>query len=371
MRLIFISNFLNHHQLPLCQAFAKRLGEEFVFLNCGLIDQERVKLGYQDMNDMFSFSKLCVTPADNCFWSHEVAEADHVIFGSGDWSLLKERTLSRKPILFYSERLFKNPLKTPLISLSARRHFCKPSRNGSYLLAAGQYSQKDFNSIGLFKDRTIFWGYFPQGVNGERENKDFFKDGVVRFLWAGRFLQWKHPEMAVDALERFLKAGIPSELTLIGCGSKEKATLARVKRKGLEPYVRFTGPLQYKTVLRKMAESDIFLLTSDRQEGWGAVLNEAMSAGCCCVACNQAGSVDYLIHDKKNGIKFHNRKGLFEALDYLIAHIDTVSKMGIQARRTIVTDWNADVAVGNLLRTLENASSCERTSTPKPGKLIK
>jgi glycosyltransferase involved in cell wall biosynthesis len=45
----------------------------------------------------------------------------------------------------------------------------------------------------------------------------------------------------------------------------------------------------------------VFIFTSDRNEGWGAVLNEAMGSGCAVVAADLIGSVPYLIEHKKMG----------------------------------------------------------------------
>lgn len=40
----------------------------------------------------------------------------------------------------------------------------------------------------------------------------------------------------------------------------------------LNDYVTFTGPVQSDKVRGFMERAGIFLFTSDRQEGWGAVL---------------------------------------------------------------------------------------------------
>ena len=55
-----------------------------------------------------------------------------------------------------------------------------------------------------------------------------------------------------------------------------------------------------------MSLHDIFIFTSDRKEGWGAVANEAMTNGAVIVASANIGSVPYLIEDKKTGLIFHS-----------------------------------------------------------------
>ena len=47
---------------------------------------------------------------------------------------------------------------------------------------------------------------------------------------------------------------------------------------------------------------------SGRKEGWGAVVNEAMSSGCAVVADAEAGSVPYLIENSKDGFIYRKPK---------------------------------------------------------------
>lgn len=53
-----------------------------------------------------------------------------------------------------------------------------------------------------------------------------------------------------------------------------------------------------------MREHDIFTFTSNKREGWGAVLNEAMSCGCACVVSDLIGAAPYLIKAGINGYTF-------------------------------------------------------------------
>ena len=69
-----------------------------------------------------------------------------------------------------------------------------------------------------------------------------------------------------------------------------------------------------------MAKSDIFIFTSDKNEGWGVVLNEAMSSACAVVANKAIGSVPFLIKDGLNGFTYS----------------------------TIIKEWNANQAAENL-----------------------
>ena len=96
----------------------------------------------------------------------------------------------------------------------------------------------------------------------------------------------------------------------------------------------------------QMRRHEIFLFTSDKNEGWGAVLNESMSNGCAVVASNMIGSVPFLIEDGINGLVFKS-----EDLDSLetkvLSLLDnaeyrrTIAMNSVKTMRTIWSPANA------------------------------
>ncbi|MDR9824902.1 glycosyltransferase, partial [Vibrio sp. FNV 38] len=96
-------------------------------------------------------------------------------------------------------------------------------------------------------------------------------------------------ETGVD--EEFGKDG--SELEMIGEGECRSEIEEMRSRYGLEDILNIRDFIRPEEVRRKMLDADIYLMTSDHQEGWGAVVNEAMNAGCALAASTAAGSVPY------------------------------------------------------------------------------
>ena len=69
-----------------------------------------------------------------------------------------------------------------------------------------------------------------------------------------------------------------------------------------------------------MRVSHNFIFTSDRGEGWGVVLSEAMANGCTVVASNKIGAAPFLVKHKKNGLLFQSGsiKSLYKAVKFII-----------------------------------------------------
>ena len=128
-----------------------------------------------------------------------------------------------------------------------------------------------------------------------------------------------------------------------------------IEREGLSDKVRLLGAMSPDEVRRHMEEAEIFLFTSNKQEGWGAVLNESMNSGCAVVANRAIGSVPYLLKDGVSGMTYSGGfDELYEKVKYLIDNREERKKLGLAAYRTLTDEWNADIAAGRLLSLVEN-----------------
>ena len=110
-----------------------------------------------------------------------------------------------------------------------------------------------------------------------------------------------------------------------------------------------------------MEEAVIYLFTSDRQEGWGAVLNEAMASGCAVVASDAAGATLFLVQDGENGSVYRsgNFRDLLEKVQYLLDQPTVQVKYGRMAYRTVIDIWNGKVAAERLVKLSEALSRGE------------
>ena len=46
MTFTFVSNYINHHQIPLCDALYRQLGTDFTFIQTMPMERERVEMGW-------------------------------------------------------------------------------------------------------------------------------------------------------------------------------------------------------------------------------------------------------------------------------------------------------------------------------------
>jgi glycosyltransferase involved in cell wall biosynthesis len=219
------------------------------------------------------------------------------------------------------------------------------------LLCSGAYVASDFSLIHAYKNKQYQWGYFPEMISYDEEELFLCKKHErVELLWTGRMIEWKHPEYPIHLAEKLASEGHDFHLTMIGDGDLRDALEKEVIEKKLTEYVTITGFMKPKEVRQIMKKANIYLFTSDYKEGWGAVLNEAMNAGCAVVANVAAGSTPSLIKHEINGLVYEN--GNFEMflkrVETLLSDLDKRDRMAREAYKTILQKWNHKVAAKRL-----------------------
>ena len=360
MTVVLLSNYFNHHQKPLSDALYRLTDGNFFFISNSQMREERRKLGYGSEPEPDYVLHMAHNPGQ-C--REMIASADVVIVGSVPQELIRDRIRAGKLIFRYSERPLKHgtePLK--YIPRLLRWNWWNPPGKPIYLLCASAYAAGDYGKFGLFRNRAFRWGYFPETVRYTQEEL-FQEKTAAKILWAGRMLDWKHPEHALEAAKRLRDAEYEFELIMVGMGQLEAVLQEQIRREDLQSCVRMTGAVTPRQVRHLMEQCGIFLFTSNRQEGWGAVLNEAMNSGCAVIASHAIGSAPFLIQNEGNGLLYEsgNVDMLYDKLKYLLDHPMEQKQMGAAAYRTITEEWNADVAAARLMALSEQILAGRKT----------
>lgn len=355
--LSFFSNFLNHHQLPFCKAMVEKIGDGFRFIATEPVHPERLAMGYEDMNNQYPFVVRAYENAVSHGYAMQLAnESDLVIAGSAPEEFIRKRVMANKITFHYSERIFKKGtwrIFDPRILKSLYENHFRYRHLNLYMLCASAYTAYDFSLVKCYVGKAYKWGYFPEVRNYDIESllEEKRKNKRITILWAGRLLKWKHPEMAVYLAKLLRNDHIDFELCIIGEGEQENAMRNFIENNNLSNHVKMLGFLSPDSVRKYMESADIFLFTSDYQEGWGAVLSEAMNSGCSVVASHAIGSVPFLIENGRNGFVYKNNslkdlyKKVFELYDSELLR----NRIGKNAYSTMTETWNAEKAVENLI----------------------
>lgn len=348
MTITFVSNYLTLHQIPLCEAMYRVLGDDFCFVNTEQMEVERIAMGWKNKIN-YPFEVDLQKAGDL------INESDIVIIGSADDSLIQYRIKNNKPVIRYSERILKEGrwhlLSPRAISKMLKAH-TRFSDKRIWMLCASAYAAGDYGLFGAYWGKCYKWGYFPKTICYSEEQIIRKKNNsVVHILWCGRMLSWKHPEKAVLVAKYLRDKKIAFHMDIIGDGELKEIIQRQIVEYHLEDSVLMHGFVAPDEVRSYMEKANIFLFTSDFHEGWGAVLNEAMNSGCACVASHAIGAAPYLIHDEENGLLYKNGnvRQLCSQVEALAKNVELCKTMGLNAYHTVVDTWNAEVAATRLI----------------------
>lgn len=358
MKIAFLSNYFNHHQKPFCDAMYKKIGDGFRFIATSEVSEWRKKLGYQEMTAEY------VVKYDKQLDNY-ITDCDVVIIGSAPYELIKERLTKGNLTFVYSERLYKTGIPWLKLPLYAWRHYKKYGRyKNLYLLCASAYTAYDFSLTRCFIGKSFKWGYFPETISYHavdaiiNQKGNFEGQGeadTISILWVGRIIDWKHPESMIALAQKLDNDQVNYHINIIGTGDMDEYICLQIHDNNLQDRVSQLGSIPATEVRDYMKKADIYVFTSDYNEGWGAVLNEAMNSACALVASHAIGSVPFLLKDGQNGLVFQSCDWdeMYQKVKVLIDDPNKRKQMSKAAYDTIINQWNANNASDNLMSLIE------------------
>lgn len=369
--LVFFSNYLNHHQSFVADILYEETGHEFTYVSCTPMPVFRKSLGYADYCDCPYLLKAYESEENKQMALELARNADVAIFGAaslryqiermklGKFSFeVSERWLKRGWINLFSPKLLKN------MWYYHTMFYNKPL----YKLCSSAFAAKDQYLLHSFKNRCYKWGYFTKIDDIIIEQLRVPSDSKVLIMWCARFIRLKHPELPIHLANILKRNGYSFVIDMYGTGELVDTYKELCNKLDVSDVVNFKGNMTNEKIIEAMREHDIFLFTSDKNEGWGAVLNEAMSNGCPVVASDEIGSVPFLIKDGKNGLVFRSKdvNSLYEKVTLLINNNELRNKISAQAYSDMHAKWSPNVAAKNLLQLIDDLRD-GRQSTIKEG----
>lgn len=371
MKIAYFGNTLNRHQAYVADALFELTKGDYVYVETVPPTKDNEAGGKAKLERSYVY----------CAYESEEAkeealkiarEYDVVLFGAESFLYEKERMRTTGKLAFeVSERALKRGWLNLLSPRLRKRlwyyHTKQWKYKPLYKLCSSAYGAGDEYRLRMFRGRCYKWGYFTQVENVDintliecrdpvEASSDVSTKKIAHFIWCARFLSWKHPELVILLAKKLKDAGYIAKLELYGDGPERVNTETLSMQLGVSDIVQFHGNVDNDRVIHAMRQSDILLFTSDRREGWGAVLNEAMSNGCAVVASDAIGSVPFLVKDGVNGLMFRsgNLDSLYGKVTSLIEQPNLMKSLANNAYATMRDVWCPQNAASSLLLLIDD-----------------
>jgi len=325
----FYTNIVSPHQLPFARELVKRVGvENYRYVYSEPFHAERSAMGWKDEPEPWILSQI-EQREESRRW---LEDADVLILGHRDLDLIERRCQKGLLTFYASERWFKPiPLRVrclvpgwvrlfvPGYFRMARRFVSLLYRYDSFkLLPYGVWAARDFRLLcrlfhplptthyQLPTNKITTWGYaVAPSVFSQPQPSTSTTDRALHVLWVGRMLNWKRVDTIIRAVALVNKRKVT--LTLVGDGPEKPhlqhlastlqlqlSTTTNLPTTLQLPLptttISFLPPCPIHEVRSLMREHDLYVLSSDAGEGWGAALNEALEEGMLCIGSTEAGA---------------------------------------------------------------------------------
>ena len=351
MKIAFFSIYLNHHQAIVADEFYKLLGDDYAFVEL------RKCLDNKGSTENFSLRPYLIqawnSPEDYKKAMHLASTYDVCVFAGIESLPFEKKRLKRDGLTFeMGERSLKRGwlnLLSPRLLLTQWYYHISFYKKNIYKLCCSAYAPNDLYKLHSFVGRCYKWGYFTK-VDDDFEVEAPLQGAstleITPLMWCARFLKLKHPELPVQLAHRLKEKGYRFHIDMFGGGEELDNTKSLIAKHCVEDCVTLRGNLPNEEILKEMRNHSIFLFTSDRNEGWGAVLNEAMSNGCAVVASDKIGSAPYLIENGRNGLLFYSESidSLYDKVTFLIDNRYERMQIAYNAYNTMQSLWSPEVA---------------------------
>ena len=380
---VLYTNTISPHQTPLAKEIASIVGlDNFRYVYTQRLDCDHNVLGWEQ-NERKWCMHVDAASAQEC-----LETADILLSGLRDFDLFERRAAKRLHNFYMTERWLKPPIGLfrflhPRYYGYARRLSKLLDSHAVWGLPIGIYAACDIARIcglmhgdlkclfrtpklgferkpgGMIFSKNVehakrycladmmLWGYFV-----ERSNLRIMKpSNPFSILWVGRFLDWKCVDTIIQAVAELvsLNKSYGSKqysliLDLYGTGPAEHRLKKNAEKYG--DTIHFHPPVPIGEVRKLMREHDVYVLSSNSYEGWGAVVSEALEEGMKVFGTYEAGSCATMLSESD---LFHvgDWRRLTQLLVQYAEGLNNVKCSGV--RKSKIGDWNARYAAAALL----------------------
>lgn len=341
MRLVFWQNCLSPHQLPYIIHLIddKRVDEVIIVSDCE-IDDSRKKMGWNILNipNTEKF-KIILRPSPN--------HIDELLKESPQSSYHLYSGIRAFKFVF---KVFKQSLKYPIYRgiITERPYtYAFGHSNGKPLwLHKLRFYLQDYkytpfihsffaigeDCVNYYQSISMKWKVFPFiycTFNIDTNRNETFHQ-ITKFIFIGNLTKRKGVINLLKVAKE-LSHSNKFELSIVGDGI-EKPRLKQYISNNQINNVYFIGIQPIDKISSILQEHDILILPSI-YDGWGAVVNEALTQGKYVICSNKCGAKE-LLHSPTNGKTFKSKKykELRTKMQYCIDNITTLREQEIQRK---------------------------------------
>lgn len=333
-------NMPSFHQDDNFRALARSKEIDLEVIFAKELTSDRVQLGWKASLSGYSYRildrRIPLLQAMRVAW----AERDRIHLINGIWA--EPAFASALCMLGMSGSVFAvhSEAPDPTQSLSRFKRFLRKTfgkwaaRRAAGMFAVSHFAVDFYARLGVHKERIYPFGYFRCSADLAHLPEISRRQGRTEIIFVGQLIKRKGLDILLEAIHPLLAEYSDLDLTVVGTGEDLLALQGLVRRLDIEDRIHFAGVLPAEQVQSRMSAARALVLPS-RWDGWGMVINEALSVGVPVIASDQCGASD-LIQNGVNGYVFRSedREDLRNCLRRFLDEADFWSKQRSEVAMT-------------------------------------
>lgn len=188
----------------------------------------------------------------------------------------------------------------------------KKSTQFSFLCVGGERVKKEYSSLGFNSSSFYEFGHFPK-LQFAQKNR-YNKNESIRLLFVGQLIYRKGIDTLIEAI-KYLKGKYTNwHFTIVGDGILKDDLMQNLNG---DPRITFIDNIEDRCTMNSLFNSCHILFLPSYFDGWGAVVNEALSSCCSLLLSKNVFAGKALLLEGKNGFSFnpYQKIAMLNAID--------------------------------------------------------
>ena len=339
MKIIFWQNILSMHQEALLVELAKKVEVWLIYEK--ELNKDRKAMGWDI--PLFNGVKLIPISEVDSFKNHLLKELNddyHIFSGINAYTKLSK---------YFNILYKKNPYRTicflekpggvsskleNYLRLLKYKYYAHKYKDLKCILTPG--GEKYLIDVGFKKEKVIPFAYFGPNITFNKKNLKI--NNFIKFIYIGSLTKLKNVNLVFKALQGFKNENW--SLTIVGRGEEEIILKNLSNDLELSKHITFLGNKNNHEVQNILSTSDYLFLPS-LYDGWGYVVNEALSKGCG-VICSDACGSSSVVNGCDNSYVFSSNS-INELID-IIQVVLSKGTLSINDKNKIVSFFNKELS---------------------------
>lgn len=334
MKFIFYQNTLSIHQSTLIKELAKKYDVTLVVEN-NEISSDRAKMGWSIPK--FGNANIIVNPQHSIIEELLLEEQNiHIFTGITGFPFVYEKfklAVKYKAYIGVQMESFENKSFRGVLRLIKYNFLSKKYKKSiKFILAMGDLGVETYLKSGFPEDKIYEWGYFTESL---KDNNLLVRsaNNKPKILFVGQLNSRKNILPLIKKLKSY--TSLFQIMKIIGVGPLEHQILSLIDNTKFE----YCGQVPNSEMQSYLKDADLLIIPS-LFDGWGAVVNEALTVGTP-VLCSKNCGASSLVMDNR-GAKFENLNSDFDVVfKNLIENLPNSDKTRLK-----IIEWASNVISG-------------------------